>query len=79
MDRDDLERQIQELRRRIAELEEQRRQLERQLAEARTEVAAMVPPTSEEELTQTLARMFSRFARLLQAEVCFFFVHRTDE
>ncbi len=79
MDRDDLERQIQELRRRIAELEEQRRQLERQLAEARTEAAAMVPPTSEEELTQTLARMFSRFARLLQAEVCFFFVHRTDE
>jgi PAS domain S-box len=78
MDRDELERQIQELRRRISELEEQRRQLERQLAEARTE-AAMVPPTSEEELTQTLARMFSRFARLLQAEVCFFFVHRTDE
>ncbi|GBC97542.1 Alkaline phosphatase synthesis sensor protein PhoR [bacterium HR17] len=78
MERDELEKQIQELRRRIAELEDQRRQLERQLAEARTE-AAMVPPTSEEELTQTLARMFSRFARLLQAEVCFFFVHRTDE
>lgn len=79
--RDELERELENLRQRIAELEEQRRQLERQLAEARESqtAALMVPPTTEEELTQTLTRMFSRFARLLQAEVCSFFVHRTDE
>ncbi len=79
--RDELERELENLRRRIAELEEQRRQLERQLAEARESqaTAAMVPPTTQEELTQTLTRMLSRFARLLQAEVCVIFVHRTDE
>lgn len=76
--RDELERELENLRRRIAELEEQRRQLERQLAEARAE-AAMMPPTTREELTQTLARMFTRFASLLQAEICIYFVHRTDE
>lgn len=81
MNRDDLERELENLRKRIAELEEQRKQLERQLAEARESqaTAAVVPPTTQEELTQTLTRMFSRFARLLQAEVCVFFVHRTDE
>ena len=81
MSRDELERELENLRKRIAELEEQRRQLERQLAEARESqvAAAVVPPTTQEELTQTLIRMFSRFARLLQAEVCIFFVHRTDE
>jgi len=81
MSRDELERELENLRRRIAELEEQRRQLERQLAEAReSQVAApIVPPTTQEELTQTLKRMFSRFASLLQAEICVFFVHRTDE
>jgi two-component system phosphate regulon sensor histidine kinase PhoR len=81
MSRDELERELENLRRRIAELEEQRRQLEKQLAEARESqaAAAIVPPTTQEELTQTLTRMFSRFARLLQAEVCIFFVHRTDE
>ncbi len=81
MSRDELERELENLRKRIAELEEQRRQLERQLAEAKeSQVAtAVVPPTTEEELTQTLTRMFSRFARLLQAEVCVFFVHRIDE
>ncbi len=73
-----LEKELEHLRRRIAEMEEQRRMLERQLAEARAE-AGMIPPTSEEELTRTLQRMFGQFARLLQAEVCFFFVHRTDE
>lgn len=76
--RDELERRIEELQKRIWELEEERRRLERQLAEARVE-QMMMPPTSEEELTQTLSRMFSRFAQLLQAEVCFFFVHRPDE
>lgn len=80
MSRDELERELENLRRRIAELEEQRRQLERQLAEAReSQAAAVIPPTTQEELTQTLTRMFSRFAKLLQAEVCVFFVHRTDE
>jgi two-component system phosphate regulon sensor histidine kinase PhoR len=81
MSRDELERELENLRRRIAELEEQRRQLEKQLAEARESqaAAAIVPPTTQEELTQTLTRMFSRFARLLQAEICIFFVHRTDE
>ena len=81
MNRDDLERELENLRKRIAELEEQRKQLERQLAEAKESqaTAAVVPPTTQEELTQTLTRMFSRFARLLQAEVCVFFVHRTDE
>lgn len=80
MSRDELERELESLRKRIAELEEQRRQLERQLAEAReSQAAAVVPPTTEEELTHTLTRMFSRFARLLQAEVCVFFVHRPDE
>ncbi len=77
--RDELERELENLRRRIAELEEQRRQLERQLADARESQAALVPPTTQEELTQTLARMLSRFARLLQAEICAIFVHRTDE
>lgn len=81
MSRDELEKELENLRRRIAELEEQRRQLERQLAEARESQAAtaVIPPTTQEELTQTLTRMFSRFAKLLQAEVCVFFVHRTDE
>jgi two-component system phosphate regulon sensor histidine kinase PhoR len=81
MSRDELERELENLRRRIAELEEQRRQLEKQLAEARESqaAAAIVPPTTQEELAQTLTRMFSRFARLLQANVCIFFVHRTDE
>lgn len=81
MNRDNLERELENLRKRIAELEEQRKQLERQLAEAKESqaTAAVVPPTTQEELTQTLTRMFSRFARLLQAEVCVFFVHRTDE
>jgi PAS domain S-box-containing protein len=81
MSRDELERELENLRRRIAELEEQRRQLEKQLAEARESqaAAAIVPPTTQEELAQTLTRMFSRFARLLQADVCIFFVHRTDE
>ncbi|MCS7263755.1 MAG: ATP-binding protein [Armatimonadetes bacterium] len=81
MSRDEVERELENLRRRIADLEEQRRQLERQLAEARESQAAtaMIPPTTQEELTQTLTRMFSRFAMLLQAEVCVFFVHRTDE
>lgn len=78
MSLEELERELENLRRRIAELEEQRRQLERQLADARAE-AAFIPPTSEQELTQTLARMFSRFARLLQAEVCFFFIYRPNE
>ncbi len=79
--RDELEQELERLRRHIAELEEQRRQLERQLAEARESqaAAAMVPPTTQEELTQTLTRMLSRFARLLQAEACVIFVHRTDE
>ncbi len=81
MSRDELERELENLRRRIAELEEQRRQLEKQLAEARESqaAAAIVPPTTQEELAKTLTRMFSRFARLLQADVCIFFVHRTDE
>ncbi len=81
MSRDELEKELENLRKRIAELEEQRRQLERQLAEARETQAAAptIPPTTQEELTQTLTRMFSRFAKLLQAEICFFFVHRTDE
>ncbi|MCS7224287.1 MAG: ATP-binding protein [Armatimonadetes bacterium] len=73
-----LEKELESLRQKIAQMEEQRRALERQLAEARAE-AQMIPPTSEEELTRTLKRMFSQFARLLQAEACFFFVHRTDE
>ncbi|MFN3422540.1 MAG: histidine kinase dimerization/phospho-acceptor domain-containing protein, partial [Armatimonadota bacterium] len=80
MSRDELEKELENLRKRIAELEEQRRQLERQLAEAReSQAAPIMPPTTEEELTQTLTRMFSRFASLLQAEVCIFFVHRPDE
>ncbi|MCS7191563.1 MAG: ATP-binding protein [Armatimonadetes bacterium] len=81
MSRDELERELVNLRQRIAELEEQRRQLERQLAEAKESQAttAVVPPTTQEELTQTLTRMFSRFSKLLQAEICVFFVHRTDE
>lgn len=71
--RDDLERELRQLKSRVAELE-------KQLAEARTAGNEVPPPTptSAPELEQTLGRLVKRIAMILQAEKCVFMLHNPE-
>ena len=64
----DIQAELAELRRRIAELEGTKKQLEQQVSTSAS-VAEVAPPiTSAEELTQTLQTFVRRVAMILQAE-----------
>ncbi len=71
--REELERELRQLKIRVAELE-------KQLAEARTtaDVPAVIAPTTVPELEQTLGRLVKRIAMILQAEKCVFMLHNPE-
>ncbi|MHB9130533.1 MAG: ATP-binding protein [Armatimonadota bacterium] len=74
----DIQAELTELRRRIAELERAKQQLERH-ATTTTHVPEVAPPvTTTEELSQTLQAFVRRVAMILQAEKCVIMLYERD-
>ncbi|MEI7832648.1 MAG: ATP-binding protein [bacterium] len=66
----EIQTELVELRRRIAELEHTKLQLEQQVSTSTTAPEAVGPVTTSEELEQTLRTFVRRVAMILQAEKC---------
>lgn len=73
----EIQTELADLRRRIAELERAKRDLEQQVSSA-TAVDAGAPVTTPEELTQTLQTFVRQVAMILQAEKCVIMLHERD-
>jgi PAS domain S-box-containing protein len=74
----EIQTELLDLRRRIAELEHEKQSLEQQVSYSSTAADVSTPVTTSEELTQTLQTFVRRVAMILQAEKCVIMLYDSE-